>query len=303
MADMVELGSRRVLRPGKLLWLRAVGWAVLLVILVGGSASLAAGLIYAVGAVASGTPIQQMDAVPGPVHLAAMAGMALVSVLAYAALVRFGEDRTPGELEARRAPVEVAAGLAIGGAMMAIAVVLMLAAGWATLEVTPVRTAWRAIALTIESGVVEEVIFRLIVLRLLWKAFGWQAALAISAFIFGAVHLMNPNASWFAALCIMVEAGVMLATFYILTGRIWVSIGVHAGWNFTQGWIFGAAVSGTDFFEGGPLDLIPAAGLPDYLSGGQFGPEASLAGLLVGSVVGALTLRLAWRRGRLQETA
>lgn len=302
MTDKVVLGSRRVLQPGKWLWLRAIGWGVLLVILVGGSAALLGGVVYAIGAVLTGTPIDRMGDVPGPVHFVGMATMAVVSLVAYALLVRMGEDRKPCELALRPAAIEIAAGLAIGGLMMAVAVGLMLLAGWATIEPAPVRTAWRALALTVESGVVEEVVFRLIVLRLLWKAVGWPAALAISAFIFGAVHVTNPNASWFAALCIMVEAGIMLATFYILTGRIWVSIGVHAGWNFTQGWIFGAAVSGTDFFEGGPLDLAPVAGLPNYLSGGQFGPEASLAGLFVGALVGALTLHLAWRRGRLAQT-
>jgi membrane protease YdiL (CAAX protease family) len=41
-----------------------------------------------------------------------------------------------------------------------------------------------------------------------------------------------------------VEAGLMLASFYLLTGRLWMSIGVHAAWNFTQGWLWGARVSG-----------------------------------------------------------
>ncbi|MBV9884601.1 MAG: CPBP family intramembrane metalloprotease, partial [Sphingomonadaceae bacterium] len=121
--------------------------------------------------------------------------------------------------------------------------------------------------------------------------------LALSAFLFGALHLMNPNASWFAAMAIAVEAGVMLAAFYILTGRLWVSIGVHAGWNFTQGWVFGAAVSGTGGFAGGPMALDPVPGAPQWLSGGGFGPEASFAGLLVGTLVGVAMLVLAGRRG------
>ena len=92
----------------------------------------------------------------------------------------------------------------------------------------------------------------------------------------------------------------MLAGFYILTGRVWAAIGVHAGWNFTQGWIYGAAVSGTSGFEGGPLDVEPVRGVSEIISGGGFGPEASFAGLLVGTSVGALTLWMAWKRGRLR---
>lgn len=50
------------------------------------------------------------------------------------------------------------------------------------------------------------------------------------------------GATAFTTACVAIEAGVMLGLFYALTGRLWVSIGVHAGWNFTQGTVFGAAV-------------------------------------------------------------
>ena len=62
---------------------------------------------------------------------------------------------------------------------------------------------------------------------------------------------------------------------------------------------FGADVSGTDVFLGGPFHLQPAPGAASFLSGGAFGPEASLPGLLVGTFVGLLTIEAAHRRGRL----
>ena len=300
MSSQVELGDRRILQPGKLRWLRALGWGVALALLVALAFALVSGLVYAGVALASGIPAaRMMDEISGPGHLAAMTLGALASIAAYGAAVRMAEDRPLPELALRPALPETLAGLAIGAVMMAVTVGIMVAAGWATIEPARLSSAWRAVAMAIQSGVVEEILFRLVVLRLLWRAFGIWPALAISAFLFGALHIMNPNANWFAALCIMVEAGIMLGAFYILTGRIWVSIGVHAGWNFTQGWFFGAAVSGTDFFEGGPLDLEPVEGVPAYLSGGGFGPESSLAGLLIGTAVGALTLWLAWKRGSL----
>jgi membrane protease YdiL (CAAX protease family) len=181
---------------------------------------------------------------------------------------------------------------------MAVVVLLLRFGGAVTLVPRPVTSIWNAIALSIQSGFVEEILLRLVVLRLVWRAFGLWPALLFSAALFGVLHLVNPNASWFAAIAIAAEAGIMLAAFYILTGRLWVSIGVHAGWNFTQGWVFGAAVSGTNDFSGGPLLLLPVRGLPQPLSGGGFGPEASFAGLVVGTLVGVATLRLAWRRGR-----
>lgn len=299
MTHDVELGFDRVLKPGKLAWLRALGWMFGLIVAVILAFSLFSAGGYLIGALVTGVPIERMtEDVPGVVHLIAMAVGSAAGVLAYWGLVQAGENRLPSELALRPAATELLIGLGIGAAMMAVAVGIMVAAGWARIDGSPLQQVWRAAAMSIESGVMEELIFRGIILRLLWRAFGIWPALAVSAALFGVVHITNPNSSLFAALCIVVEAGIMLAAFYILTGRLWVSIGVHAGWNFTQGWIFGAAVSGTDFFAGGPLDLEPAEGVPAWLSGAGFGPEASLAGLLVGTLAGLIVLWLAWKRGR-----
>lgn len=304
MAQAVQLGSDRILKPGKLRWLRALAWGIALVLLVMLVFALIVGASYVAGAVLTGRPIDPaMQDAPGIVHFIAMSLGAIGGLLAYVGLVRLGENRSASEFAPAPAVPELAAGLAAGAAMMALAVGLMLAAGWATIESSPVEAVWGALAMTIQSGVLEEVLFRAIVLRLLWRAFGIWPALAVSSALFGIVHISNPNASWFAALCIVVEAGIMLGAFYILTGRVWLSIGVHAGWNFTQGWIFGAAVSGTDLFAGGPLKISAAENVPDYLSGGTFGPEASLAGLLVGTLVGLLVLRFAWKKGRFREAS
>jgi hypothetical protein len=85
----------------------------------------------------------------------------------------------------------------------------------------------------------------------------------------------------------------MLGAFYALTGRLWVSIGVHAAWNFTQGYIFGAAVSGSDL---GPSIARSAAreGVPEWVTGGSFGPEGSMPALIVCTAVGVAVLYRAW---------
>jgi hypothetical protein len=159
-----------------------------------------------------------------------------------------------------------------------------------------------AIGNSVESGVAEELCFRLVLFRLLWRVTGVWPALFISAALFGGVHLTNRDGTLVGALGVMVEGGLVSVALYAFTGRIWLSIGEHAGWNFAQGWILGASVSGSGgTFAGGPLRLQPAAGVPDYLSGGAFGPEASLAALFLTALIGAVALRAAWRRGRLSN--
>jgi hypothetical protein len=77
---------------------------------------------------------------------------------------------------------------------------------------------------------------------------------------------------------------------------------VHGAWNFTQGYVFGAAVSGSDF--GPSLARSVAHGDASlWLSGGGFGPEASLPALLVCGAVGVATLWLAVRVGRFGKEA
>jgi hypothetical protein len=131
-----------------------------------------------------------------------------------------------------------------------------------------------------------------IVFRISEELVGTWGSLAISAGLFGVLHLANPHATLTAAVAIALEAGVLLAAAYLVTRRLWFAIGLHAGWNFTQGGIFGVAVSG---FEAKGLLKGSLSG-PPWLSGGEFGAEASLIAVAV-CVSAALPLLLFAARG------
>ena len=141
----------------------------------------------------------------------------------------------------------------------------------------------------------EEMLFRGILFRWI-EAFGgsWAALLLTSAF-FGAAHLANPHASAIAAVGIAFEAGVMLGAAYMLTRSLWLPMGIHAAWNFTQGEIFDIPVSGM------PVHGLLAARLsgPPLLTGNGFGLEASLIAIVVATIFGLWLLWLAIRRGEL----
>jgi hypothetical protein len=295
----VELGSAGVLRPGRLRWLRALGWMLaLFVVLTAAFTGFAVfGLKPAVEA--TGGTFTTSSAAPQDVKMAMVVAGAGIVIALYVLAVRLGEKRRPVELALRALPLELSAGLAVGGALMAATLGTLWATGWVTIQPQAITRWMPAVREMIQSGVLEELLFRLVAFRLLWRAFGVWWALALSAALFGGLHLGNPNATLFAGLCIALEAGILLAAFYVLTGRLWASIGVHAAWNFTQGWVFGAAVSGASGgFSGGPLATQPVAGVPAMLSGGAFGPEASLPALLICTGAGAVVLWLAWRKGK-----
>ena len=126
----------------------------------------------------------------------------------------------------------------------------------------------------------------------------------VTSALFGAVHAANPGANLFSSLAIALEAGVILAGAYAVTGRLWMPIGLHAGWNFAEGALFGMSVSG------GPESAALSHGIlrgPTILTGGAFGPEASIVAVLLCLAVGVIllwhTVRLAqvehpmWKRG------
>lgn len=227
----------------------------------------------------------------------AKAAGAVIVLVAYALLVRVGEQRWPAELDPRVAPLATATGLVVGVVMFSSVMLALLGTDAFSTAFHGPAPAWHAAGLAIESSVLEEVLVRGVVLRLMWRAFGPVVAFGISALLFGLGHIGNPGATWFTTACITLEAGVMLGAFYALTGRLWVSIGVHAGWNFAQGYVFGARVSGSDFGDALATSL-PRADSPDWMTGGAFGPEASLASLTICTAVGAVVLFLAWRSGR-----
>jgi uncharacterized protein len=283
-----DLGTQRILRPGKWLPLRSLCWMVVMIFAI----VLAFG--PAMEALSHSLPKQ-------PVYqfLAKISG-ALIVRGTYWVLVRLGERRAPSELALKAAPIGIFIGLATGVTMFAAVMAIMAASGFYDITYHGPASAWRGAGLAIESGVLEEVIVRGVVLRLVWRDSGPLVAFIASSLLFGVGHIANPGATLFTTACVAIEAGIMLGSFYALTGRLWVSIGVHAGWNFTQGYLFGAHVSGSDF---GPSIAMSTArsDVPNWLTGGAFGPEASVPAFAICTIVGATVLWTARRNGCLSQ--
>jgi len=126
-------------------------------------------------------------------------------------------------------------------------------------------------------------------LKFNWLGKKWAllSALGISSFIFGLLHIVNPNASWISTLTISL-AGIFLGLGLVLTGRLGLPIGLHITWNLFQGCVFGFPVSGSNF----GVSLIGTALTgPAWLTGGAFGPEAGVMGLMA-MLIGCLLILL-----------
>ncbi len=102
-------------------------------------------------------------------------------------------------------------------------------------------------------------------------------AIFLSSALFGLGHFNNPNADWISTSYI-IFAGIMLAIPYVLTGSLAVPVGIHAAWNFTLGGIYGFKVSGLAI-QHSIIHIRQTEGF-DLWTGGSFGPEAGLLGIL-----------------------
>ena len=140
------------------------------------------------------------------------------------------------------------------------------------------QLSWLSLFLLV--GVVEEVIFRGILFRLIADKWNIAVGLTTSSLLFGLAHLGNPGATLWAALAIALASGWLFGMAYAYHRTIWVPIGMHWAWNYLEGGVFGCAVSGTPLTY---LPLItPRISGADILSGGAFGPEASIICVALG---------------------
>ena len=213
---------------------------------------------------------------------------------AYWAYVRIVEKRAVTELSGRHAARELGLGLVLGALLFSATIGVLAAVG---VYRTTGNNGWLIMLASVPgfilTGVLEEVLFRGIVFRILDQWLGSWLALAISAVIFGFLHLLNPGATVLNAAAISIEGGVLLAAAFMLTGRLWLCIGLHIAWNFTQGGIFSVAVSG-----GASKGLLQSGMVgPDWLTGGKFGAEASVVALLVCAAAGIVCVALAIKKG------
>ena len=185
---------------------------------------------------------------------------------------------------------DILAGIGITFVQMGFIYILMLGLGWLTFEgfawefdpinvvITNVLTAF---VIFIFVGWNEELLSRGYHLQTIASGINLFWGVIISSAVFGLLHLGNPNATWVSAAGIFF-AGVYLAYGYIRTKQLWLPIGLHIGWNFFEGVVFGFPVSGLDIYA---LTRIQVHG-PELWTGGAFGPEAGLIvlpALLVGA--------------------
>lgn len=198
-----------------------------------------------------------------------------------------------------KAGQDLALGFLIAALMMTLVFGIEFIAGWAR----PEDISWHSkslglvllemlgwLGLFLSIGWSEELLSRGYQLVNLKESLGnWRAALITSLF-FAALHAFNPGAHLNSFLGLTLS-GMLFAFCAFRSGRLWLPIGLHVGWNFFEGSVFGFPVSGLEV----PGLVKQAQNGPEVFTGGNFGPEAGLV-LIPALVLGAALIYLATRR-------
>jgi uncharacterized protein len=279
------------------------GWRLLLqtilMVFIGGCLSIVLGGILLLLAPSILTSAGNVSPLAMLLSLIAEAFVVTVSVFLAR---RFLDKRSIESLGLRLNPrtlLDILAGIGITLIQMGLIYLLMYGLGWITFQ----GFAWQfdpfSLVLTntllffiifILVGWSEELLCRGYQLQTIASGTNLLWGVILSSAIFGILHIFNPGANWTSTLGIFL-AGLFFAYAYVSTRQLWLPIGMHLGWNFFEGVVFGFPVSGLDIY---PLTRIQVYG-PQLWTGGVFGPEAGLIvlpALLVGVVLVYLYSRL-----------
>ncbi len=209
------------------------------------------------------------------------AGLIAVATIAVQRLRRKSIREVTGALNGR-ALRDVAVGLFAGFLLMAVPACLLWSSGIVRLDLAPadLGSCLTAIGMMLGVAVAEELLFRGVLFQRRVAGAGvWVAQLVVGAF-FVLTHLQNPGmdgtTQLWAGLNIFI-ASLVFGQAYLRTGGLALPIAIHFMANVTQGIIFGFGVSGHEepsVFQ--PTFNLDAA----WLTGGDFGIEASVLGLV-----------------------
>ena len=191
-------------------------------------------------------------------------------------------------------------GFSMGGGGIALVVLGMMASGCVRLTLQRIsispHSMLTAVGLLISSAFlgpfVEEIGSRGYIFQNTSRGWGTVPATVITAVVFAARHVQNPNVSVLGILNIALIS-ILLTLGMLRLRSLWYAIGWHIAWNFSMLFVFGVANSGYSlqaFDVAGASVFSPTFSGANWLTGGGFGLEGSF----ITTVVVLLQILAVW---------
>jgi membrane protease YdiL (CAAX protease family) len=194
-------------------------------------------------------------------------------VLSYILFFKKYDKRAVTEFAAKGLAKNLIIGASIGFILQSLTIlVIYLNGSYSVININPVSFILIPFALMFTVAIIEEILVRGIIFRIMEEKLGSYVSLTISSVLFGVLHLANPHSTLISSICIT-TAGFLMGAAFIYSRNLWMPIALHFAWNFTQSGIFGAITSGNEKTKSLLEAKIQG---PEFITGGAFGPEGSI---------------------------
>ncbi|WP_268846172.1 CPBP family intramembrane glutamic endopeptidase [Flavobacterium aestivum] len=188
------------------------------------------------------------------------------------------EKREVKEFSSKGIAKYIIVGTLIGAILQSLTIlVIFFKGGFEIVSSNPISNIIIPLTIAFTIAIFEEILIRGIIFRIVEEKLGSYISLLITAIIFGALHLANPNSTLLSGLCVGIEAGLLMGSAYICARNLWFPIAIHFAWNFMQSGIFGAVTSGNEKTNSLLTTKITGNQL---ITGGEFGPEATIQAII-----------------------
>jgi len=220
------------------------------------------------------------------------------AIFSYIIFFKKYEKREVTEFSTKGLAKNLSLGILIGFVMQSLAIfVIYLNGNYGIVAQNPISYILLPFTIMFTVAIIEEILFRGILFRIMEEKLGTYISLAISSLIFGILHLANPHSSVLSSICI-ITAGFLFGAAFIYKRNLWFPIAIHFAWNFTQSGIFGAITSGNEKTKS--LFEAKIQG-PEYITGGEFGPEGSIHATIICLIATLIFLFLNHKKNTIQK--
>lgn len=194
-------------------------------------------------------------------------------VFSYIIFFKKYDKRTVTEFASKGLAKNLIIGTSIGFILQSLTIlVIYLNGSYSIVKINPISFILIPFTIMFTVAIIEEILVRGIVFRIMEEKLGSYISLTISSILFGILHLANPHCTLISAICVT-TAGFLMGAAFIYSRNLWMPIALHFAWNFTQSGIFGAITSGNEKTNSLLEAKIQGA---EFITGGEFGPEGSI---------------------------
>lgn len=219
-------------------------------------------------------------------------------IFTYIFFYRKCEKREIGEFSSKGLLKNTILGVLIGTTLQGLTIIVIYFWGnFQIISVNPFSSIITPFAVAFSVAIFEETLLRGIIFRIVEEKLGSYISLLISAIIFGAVHLINPDSSVISSICIGI-VGFMFGASYIYSRSLWLPIAIHFSWNFVQSGIFGAITSGNE--KTSSLFNTNISG-GELITGRAFGPEGTIQAILFWLLVSIIFMGLITKQKKITK--